>query len=252
MPNTASPSHWAVEEVTQKTKGSDNGANVAAAIQEKTARAVCDGSYKDGHGTAGFCIHGDNPLLQVEGCNRTPGRREDQSAYRSELGGVVGTLLTLQSLCSVHKITTGAVELGLDCESAIKKIIAHYPPKVKDCHHDMITECRRLINELPIQVKLRWIESHQDEKGRPLHRLDWWARQNIRMDQKAKRYWKKHKRNPRQAQALAHEMFPITIRGTKLSHLDKELAYELICTQKIKRYWCKKDSIPIERYDDIN
>ena len=131
LPPPTSPSNWAVEEVTQKTKGKDNGTNVAAASQAGTARAVCDGSFKDEHGTAGFCIHGDDPMHQVEGCNRTPGTRADQSAHRSELGGVVGTLLILKSLCEVHNIQDGAVELGLDCESAIKKITAHYPQKSK-------------------------------------------------------------------------------------------------------------------------
>ena len=90
LPPATSLSSWAVEEVTQKTKGQDNGSNVAKALREGTARAVCDGSFKNKHGTASFCIHGDNPLYQVEGSNRTPGRADNQSAYRSELGGVVG------------------------------------------------------------------------------------------------------------------------------------------------------------------
>ena len=47
-------------------------------------------------------------------------------------------------------------------------------------------------------------------------------------------------------------MFLVTTRGNKLSHFDNKLAHELIGTQKIKRYWCKKDSIPLDRYDDIN
>ena len=102
LPPPSSKNHWAVHTVTQQTKGQDNGNNVAQAIRDGTARAVCDGSFKNGKGTAGFCMHGAVDKHQITGSHCTPGRKEDQCAYRSELGGVVGTLVTIQAVCKAH------------------------------------------------------------------------------------------------------------------------------------------------------
>ena len=247
-----SPNHWATKVITQRTKGTDGGKNVAQAIRQGKAKAICDGSYKHHKGTAGFCVHGDNDLFRIMGSNCTPGRTCDQSPYRSELGGVVGTLELLKALCKAHKIRTGAVTVGIDCESAIKTITADNPPPVHASQWDMINECRQLLKELPIQVTFRWIEGHQDEKGKPKHSLDWWARQNIRMDQRAKMHLRKHEHTPLIQTNLAHEMLPVWIGDAKMTHFPKELIHELTCTKVIKRYWCRKDSISPEQYESIN
>eukprot|EP00957_Ditylum_brightwellii_P210769 15365367-Ditylum_brightwellii.AAC.1 len=176
LPQQDNPRHWAVKTVQQKQRYQDDGQNVATAIRNGSCRAVTDGSYENTHGTAGFCIHGDDPNKQLEGSNRTPGHPDDQSAYHSELGGVVGALTLLQTLCSYHNITSGKVELGLDCESAIHKLEDSQPPKVHNPSYDMIMEARQMIAQLPIEVKLRWTEGHLDSKGK---RKDWWAQQNI-------------------------------------------------------------------------
>jgi hypothetical protein len=67
------------------------------AIEDGTAYSGTDGSYKDGHGTAAFRIQNDLGD-QITGCNITPGLQEHQSAYRSELGGIVGILVLLDLL----------------------------------------------------------------------------------------------------------------------------------------------------------
>ena len=109
-------------------------------------------------------------------------------------------MTTIKALCDHHNITTGKVIVGVDCEGAINKVDADHPPKANEKHYDLIMECRRLRASLPVTVEFKWIEGHQDKKGK---RLDWWARQNIRMDQRAKQFWRKHKHNPRHNQNMA-------------------------------------------------
>ena len=80
-------------------EGHQVGGNVAAAILRGDARAVSDGSYKQKHGTSAFVLHGDSHFKAIRGRNVIPGRPEEQCAYRSELGGVVGIVTVLEELC---------------------------------------------------------------------------------------------------------------------------------------------------------
>jgi hypothetical protein len=59
------------------------------AIKEGWAIAISDGSHKNKWGTASWRIMSDtNEDEQCTGLHVTPGRKDDQSAFRSEIGGV--------------------------------------------------------------------------------------------------------------------------------------------------------------------
>ena len=178
------PSKWAVEEIKQFGNCEDEGKDVAEAVVLGKCRAVTDGTHKLQEGAASFAVHGTTSRHQLMGSNRTPGRRDEITPYQAELGGVVGILVLLTVLCQLHHITTGKVELGLDCEAAIKALTAVKDPKISTVDYDLVMEGRRLVASLPIEVKWRWIKGHQDKIAG--QHLDWWALQNIRMDKKAK------------------------------------------------------------------
>ncbi|MGL5936611.1 MAG: hypothetical protein ACRCZI_13435, partial [Cetobacterium sp.] len=110
----ALPEHskWAVEEMKQFGNCEDEGKDVAEAIVLGKCRAVTDGTHKLQEGAASFAVHGNTSRRQLMGSNRTPGRRDEITPYRAELGGVVGILVLLTVLCQLHHITAGKVELG--------------------------------------------------------------------------------------------------------------------------------------------
>ena len=253
LPDPTSNDGWAIEKLLQRRSHQDNGTNVATAIAAGNGRAVCDGSYnpESNTGAAAFVLHGDDPRKQIQGWNRTPGRPQEQSAYRSELGGIIGVLTTTLAICKTHGITQGHLELGVDCESAIKAVTKQSPPKAKTEHFDMIWECRHLLKLLPIEVKFRWIESHQDAK-KPTHKLDWWARQNVAMDARAKRYEQKHRNNPRPAHKLQHERIAISWQGNKLAKFWKPEFHELVMAEPMQTYWEHKDGMTQELFDKTN
>jgi hypothetical protein len=161
----------------------------------------------------------------------------------------MGILSVTKVLCQVHNITEGAIEIGLDCEAAIKALTTEQLPKAKNRDFDLIMECRNTARQLPISINFRWIEGHQDDKGK---RLDWWARQNIRMDQKAKRFWRRHSKNPRPAQPMSTLPVSIQIGDHLLTHLHKDSAYEEINAEAILDYWERKDGIPLEKKAQVN
>ena len=51
--------------------------------------------------------------------NSVPGNCDEQSAYRSELAGVSGSLSILAAVCTIHDVQSGLVTIGLDGEQAM-------------------------------------------------------------------------------------------------------------------------------------
>jgi hypothetical protein len=102
------PSKWAVATMDLGPgTPSQQGADIAAAIMQGTCKAVTDGSYKLHHGTASFVIKGLDPRKTIQGSNVTPGQPSEQCAYRSKLGGILGILTVLESICAQYNITEG-------------------------------------------------------------------------------------------------------------------------------------------------
>jgi hypothetical protein len=97
-----------------------NGRDIAQAIISGTAVVVCDGSYKEQFGTAGFVLQrGASKEARIVGANVMPGHPEEMDPYRSELGGILSILVITEAIASFHNIQSGTIELGCDCESGI-------------------------------------------------------------------------------------------------------------------------------------
>jgi hypothetical protein len=111
--------------------------------------------------------------------------------YWAELGGANGVLTLVAEICAHHGVTDGKMILAFDSESAIKTLRAEKDPKVHATDYDMAMECRRQIRALPVKVEIMWIRGHQDKVAGSV--LDWWARQNVRMDARTKNYCRKCK-----------------------------------------------------------
>jgi hypothetical protein len=141
---------------------------MATAIKNGSAIAVSDGSYKDGRGTAAFILeisgHYDR-TSRIVGVNSIPGEQCDQSSYRSEIGGVSGIVETVGILCQLHSITTGAIEVGLDGDQAMKNIFGVWPLHPKQADYDMLKDLRKKISQSPLKWTRRWVEGHQDDQG---------------------------------------------------------------------------------------
>jgi hypothetical protein len=158
-----------------------------------------DGSFKDIIGTSAFTIlnPGNSSIL---GLNITPGHPDDQSAYRSELAGLFAIVQIVNLLCSWANIVHG----GCDGLSALNKAFNSWPLEPADPHFDMLSSLHSMLAESPLQWKTRHIEGHQDDN--PQASLDFWAVQNIKMDNLAKICWMEHS-------SIAPFQYPITDEG---------------------------------------
>jgi hypothetical protein len=234
----------------------DKGAFLVVSLRKGTAIAVSDGSFKDACGTAAFMIEDcDTPsaVSQAIGVNTVPGFTEDHSTYRSELSAVSGIIATVDCICSAHGVLSGAIEVGLDGDQAMKACSGLWPLKADQVDFDLLQDIRAKIKHSPLVWHWRWIEGHQDDKT-PFEALDRWAQLNVICDGLAKAFWNNcvssHSWLPNHA--FGDENWSVWIDGKKLSRLDKTKLYAYTFSARTKRYWHRKHSLNPELIKAIN
>jgi hypothetical protein len=224
--------------------------------------AVSDGSYKDNFGTSSFIFSGGYLKSRIYGDNCIPGSPEDQSAHRSEVGGIVGMAITLHMLCKMYDITEGKITLGLDGQSALNSTKASWDPHCWKRDFDILWEARKQLAALPpnLKVSFIWVEGHQDSKSygdrRPSRELpqdlitglqhhhgslDKWALLNIAADTRAKAFWDLHRHRLCPNQKFTHERTAVYLHGKKLSNFDLKSLCTAVQEQGIKDHWWARE-----------
>lgn len=103
----------------------DNCEALAEAVSRGTARIVSDGSFDPDskRGTAAlFMTSGESKLNLLKAAIWTFGHKEDQSAYRSELTGVILGLSIIATMVEYFDLTKGEVEFAFDNKSGEHKV----------------------------------------------------------------------------------------------------------------------------------
>jgi hypothetical protein len=217
---------WAVERFAVL----DEGETLAAAIRQGQAISVCDGSYKDGFGTAAYVLEGAtsvNWLVVMFVVPRTPA---NQSSYRSELAGLYGVVAMAHLICEQYGITSGAIEVGCDCESALRHVFTsgqRFEATIKQADYDLLSAIRKMLSMSPIKWTSRHVAGHQDDG---IEVLDRWANLNIEMDSLAKVYWSDMCDQPQMENSpITHEYWLACIRGQKISSwLDERIREHIL------------------------
>ena len=240
---------WAITEMTEE----DNGLAIAKALRAGTAVAVSDGSFKESQGTAAFAIEGDSPVGGVVGVNVIPGADESHSAYRSELGGVAGVLECLHCACTVHSITHGKIEVGLDGDQARLAAFGHWPLDPSQPDFDMLVHIRGMIRLSPLTFTSRWIKGHQDD-SQSFASLDRWGKLNVECDGLAKGFWNSHALAKTWAPSITFglEKWALWIDQKKLSKVDKKKLYAFTFEERTRACWHRKSSLTPELITSTN
>jgi hypothetical protein len=160
------------------------------------------------------------------GVNSIPGETDDQSSYRSKIGGVSGVIETVGILCSLYAIQSGAIEVGLDGEQAMKTIFGNWPLHPKQPDYDLLKDLREKIKKSPLKWTGRWVEGHQDDQHR-LEDIDRWGQLNVECDGLAKDYWNACTETEEWPtnNKFADEGWSVWIEGKKLTKIDKHALY---------------------------
>ena len=95
---------WAVKNFID----TDNGETIAAALQDGSAIAVSDGSYKEGRAAASWVLEGRDSVGRIEGPCLVPGTATDKDSYRAELSGIYAVAVIVALICELHDIEQGS------------------------------------------------------------------------------------------------------------------------------------------------
>ncbi|CAJ1959611.1 unnamed protein product [Cylindrotheca closterium] len=154
---------WVPEVIT--IEGSEDC--LVQALLAGTLCAVSDGSYKAKVGTA--CAHiltEDRSDIIWITC-QTPGKFEDQSSTRSELIGLMASLLVLEWMSQVAQLKLFAsqpsVEMACDGLIALDKPFSEAHLSSSGAQFDLASTIRALLRHLPLQVQRRHVKGHLDK-----------------------------------------------------------------------------------------
>jgi hypothetical protein len=123
----------------------DNCRAILTAIQNRTARAISDGSYDllTLQGTSSLkIVAAKNDIDPLDGDNWVPGAPTDQSAYRSKLAGIAGILSVVAIIIQHYDITKGSITKALDGYSALDQSAAETPLRIDQPDFDILQDIR--------------------------------------------------------------------------------------------------------------
>ncbi len=119
-----------------------------------------DGSFKDNKGTLAWVIKGEESRLV--GYNWVPGEPLEQSAYRSELAGLLAAVTIVDELSSFNNIIAGKVTVGCDNISALDLAFdTDYILSTTMADHDILLAIRNILSS----SKVEWHTEHIKPPG---------------------------------------------------------------------------------------
>ena len=178
---------WALNELLT----TDSISDIVKDIENGTAVAVSDGSFKRNGGTAAWIIENHTGTQRIMGNVNVPGTVLDQSAYRSEIAGVYGSVLVTEVIKETFGLERGGILIGYDGKEALKQAI-DIEYNIISCqqqHFDLLSGIQGYIKGSCIRYTAKHIKGHQDT-NKSLGELDSWELLNVEMDMMAKDWWK--------------------------------------------------------------
>lgn len=169
---------WVPEHI--KINGSEQ--ELLEALRKGHLRIISDGSFKNRIGTAAVQLRtkkSSKNCIWVR-C-RTPGLPGDQSAYRSELAGIlVGIMIAswLRAQLGQSPNIKPRIQIGCDGLSALLNSFSTRQLRPSAKQFDILSAIRGAVRESHITWAPRHILGHAD-RDREWSDLTWWERRNV-------------------------------------------------------------------------
>jgi hypothetical protein len=232
-------------------EASDNGEVIAEALKKGEAIAVCDGSFKDEKGASAWVLEGASNRNRIRGFNRVPGAIHDQSPYRSELAGLLGTATMITEICKFHNVSEAKITVACDNVSALHQALdTSHIITSKNPDHDLLFAIREKMRQCNVQWSFTHVKGHQDD-NKAAHDLTRLEVLNIEMDQLAKQTLKNCTDNPTMFD-VDGSPWSIWINGKKIVKDISVHIYNKVHGPSALNYWEKHGKFPNEYEKDIN
>jgi hypothetical protein len=213
----------------------DGGESIIEKIVQGTAKAVADGSFKDGWGTASGIVTGSSSINDLSIDVITPGLAADQCSFRSEVAGLLAIVRSVNELLTQHGVTTGSITVACDNEAAVRAAnnkTGGVNPNAS--HFDLVTAVRRHVLDSPIQ----WQFIHV--KGHATGSLDDWEQLNHNMDTACKQYWKQTEQHRSPVQDFEQREWAAWVGPKKIASSARSTLREWIQHERANTYWNRR------------
>jgi hypothetical protein len=217
---------------------------ILEAIQTFSARAVCDGSTKDGVGTAATIITDTHSRAELTSQVNVPTVTGTCSSYRAELYGIYVVMHSIYMLETAFHVTTGSITIKCDNKPAVYQSDWDGPVAYSMPEYDLISAIQHIKSISNIKFHIQHVQGHQDRH--PSTVLDDWARLNIRMDTNAKEQWGQHIND---GTKLLGEPWQLFYNLHQIAKDMKEQIRFAGTIKQIKAYWAKRNP---KQFDHVN
>ena len=158
---------------------------------------------------------------------------------RCETAGLIGIVVIVMAVCTVHHVTTGSMTIGCDNKMSLRVFAPDFIPDPAEESFDLVSCLHALIKKASIAFHPEHVEGHQKGK-RQLTRLELL---NDEMDHSAKAFWNHlletgHPMTPPMMH-IADEGFSIWHEGNKLSSAHSNVIYPILEDHHTINYWTK-------------
>ena len=221
------------------------------AMEHGKLRVVSDGSYKQQVGTAAVQLRTrrGGHIIWIK-C-RAPGRREAQSAYRSELIGLLAGILVSSWLrLRLQSKTKPRVRVACDGIAALRQAFSTWPLSPTSPHFDLLSSIREALRVSNISWAEQHVGGHADRR-KTWQQMSWWERRNSEVDAIAQGYADELiatddtiATNPR----FFSEPCAVYIDNEKVSCLALESVDEAVVLPELMEYWERKGRLTPETF----
>jgi hypothetical protein len=127
-----------------------------------------------------------NEAEQWAGLHVTPGIKYDQSAFRSEIGGIYAMTVAIKLICKFFHMSNGSVSFGSDCEAALYDTFDRNTETTATTNSfDLTMATIKVPDRLPGSFSHRHVPAHQDISR---DEMDKWGIANDDCDTDAKAF----------------------------------------------------------------
>lgn len=215
---------------------------IIQAIQDGSLLTMSDGSFAHGVAVASWRIGTADELHSISADVVTPGPDSAMDAYRAELSGIYGMLLTL-FLLSPEISGSPEVTIINDALFVLRDVFSdrdHAPFRYK--HHDLIGAAKRLISEAPISFLFQHVngsvvKTHMREDMTQIER---W---NADMDRRAG-YWRTDGTLPPRQLRIWKEPWTVSIGGQRICNNVVGQLKAWYYRSTVERYWHDSERLP--------
>ena len=227
-----------------------NHRDIIKSIQDGTACAISDGSFKGSRGAAGFTITCPRTAAAYTGKHTVQGPSTANSAYRSELSGLLGILTLVDLLCVHDDIQSGGVTIACDGLSALQQAFYEGPAVVTRPDFDLLHTLRHHLHSSQLKWTSRHVSGHQED-FKEWAELTWWEKQNVRMDHAAKDKMLRPWEAPSQ-HVSSHEGWSCWKGSLKKTFYDHDGIYTMLGEQRVRDYWLRRGRLSSEAMDLVD